>query len=273
MMHGMAYEVFPDVLRDSGVDNIMFNAYEDEQRLANINTLVKRSTEDMSAVITSMGLDAGFMVYPYGQRLDIMCDRGTLLGKQKALCVVLSLLNMEANSLGRTMRVFLPTWASDITCFDALEIERGQYANFKAEQMRQYDLVATGEGSFAFTKFATHRDSMFATLKILEMMIKYDAKLSELIDAVPKFYYHATRVPCSQSLKGKMMRMFLESAKGKRASTVDGVKIWLGKNDWILMIPDQYGDYLNLYIQAETDEDGDKILDEYSAKIAEWAKA
>jgi len=273
MMHGMAYEVFPDVLRDCGVDNIMFNAYEDGHRLANINSLVKRSVDDMSAVIRSMELDAGFMIYPYGQRLDIMCDGGTILGKQTALYVVLSLLNMEANSRGEKMRVFLPTWAADIVYFDALEIERGQYANFKADKMKQYDLVTTGEGNFAFTAFAMHRDSMYATLKILEMMIKYNVKLSELIASLPKFYYHMTKVNCSQALKGKMMRMFLEDAKGKEASTLDGVKIWLDKNDWILMIPDQYSDNLNLYIQAENDAKGEKILQEYTAKIAEWTKA
>ena len=271
--HGLVYEVFPDILRDLGVDNIMFNAYEDEQRVANINTLIKRSTEDLSAVVKSMGLNAAFILYPYGQRLDIMCDEGTILGKQTALYVVLSLLNMEANSLGRKMRVFLPTWAADIVYFDALEIERGQYANFKAEQMKQYDLVATGEGNFAFTAFATHRDSMFATLKILELMVRFEVKLSELIASLPKFYYRTVQAPCSQSLKGKMMRMFLEDAKGREASSLDGVKIWLDKNDWILMIPDQYEDCLNLYIQAENDERGERILEEYTEKIAEWTKA
>ncbi|MEJ2499677.1 MAG: sugar phosphate nucleotidyltransferase [Campylobacterales bacterium] len=273
MMHGMAYEVFPDILRDMDVDNIILNAYEDEQRLANINTVVKRSVDDMSAIIRSMGLDAGFMIYPYGQRLDIMCDEGDILDKQSALYVVLSLLNMEARERGEKTRVFLPTWAADIVYFDALEIERGQYANFKSEQMKQYDLVATGEGNFAFTAFATHRDSMFATLRILEMMIRYDVKLSELIASLPKFYYHTTQAPCTQSLKGKMMRRFLEDAKGKEASTLDGVKIWLDTNDWILMIPDQYSDHLNLYIQAEDDVRGERIYNEYTAKIAEWAKA
>ena len=273
MMHGIAYEVFPNILRDLGVNNIIFNAHPDEQRLANINTLVKHSVEDLSGVIRSMGLDAGFMVYPYGQRLDILCDEGTVLGKQTALHVVLSLLNMEAKSLGEKRRVFLPTWAADIVYFEMLEVERGQYANFKADQMRQYELVATGEGNFAFTKFASHRDSMFATLKILELIIRFDVKLSELIASLPKFYYHSAQAPCSQSLKGKMMRRFLEDAKGKEASTLDGVKIWLDTNDWILMIPDQYSDNLNLYIQAKTDESGTKILEEYLKKIEAWAKA
>jgi len=272
MMHGMSSEVFPDILNDMGVDNITFNAHPDVHRLANINALSKRSNEDMSAVVQALKLDAGFILYPYGQRLDILCDKGKLLGKQDSLYLVLLLLNLEAKALGEKKKVFLPTWAADIVYFDSLEIARGHYANFKSEELKEYDLVATGEGNFAFIEFATHRDSMYATLKIVEMMLTHNVKLSTLIESIPNFYYTSTQVDCSQALKGKMMRMFLEDAKGKQSSTLDGVKIWLDTNDWILMIPDQYGDKLNLYIQAENDERGQEILETYSEKIREWSK-
>ena len=272
MMHGIASEVFPDILEELGVDNIMFNAYPDEGRLENIKTLERRSEEDMSAVVKALKLNAGFMLYPYGQRLDLMCDNGVRLGKQKSLLVVLSLLNMEAKAAGEKKRVFLPTWAADIVHYDHLEIERGKYANFTAKQMRSYDLVATGEGNFAFTEFATHRDSMYATLKILEMIVNHQVMLSELIDALPKFYYQIAQVPCTQAQKGMMMRRFIEDAKEKRSSTLDGVKIWTAENDWILMIPDQYSDQLNLYIQAESEANGLEIYNTYCTKIKEWSR-
>lgn len=272
MMHGMASEVFPDILNDMGVDNIMFNAYPDEHRLANIKTLKKQSTDDMSAVVKALKLDVGFMIYPYGQRLDIMCNEGKLLGRQGSLYAVLSLLNMQAKAEGTRKKVFLPTWAADIVYFDSLDISRGQYSNFKKEQLEEYDLVATGEGNFTFTEFATHRDSMFATLKILELLLFLGVKLSDVIHSMPSFYYESTEIECSQALKGRMMRMFLEDAKGKKSSTLDGVKIWLDDNDWILMIPDQYSSQLNIYIQAQTQERGEAILETYSAKIAKWSK-
>jgi len=66
--------------------------------------------------------------------------------------------------------------------------------------------------------------------------------------------------------------MFLQDAKGKKSSTVDGVKIWLDENDWILMIPDLYSDNLNLYIQATDDNRGQYILEKYNNKIKEWSK-
>jgi mannose-1-phosphate guanylyltransferase/phosphomannomutase len=180
---------------------------------------------------------------------------------------------MEAKASGEKKRVFLPTWAADIVYFDHLEIERGQYANFKTAKMKTYDLIATGEGNFTFSEFATHRDSMYATLKILEMIVTHGVKLSEIIASLPKFFYTTIQVPCTQALKGKMMRKFLEDAKGKESSTLDGVKIWIENDDWVLMIPDQYSDYLNLTIQAKNDEKGKHYTQVYTAKIEEWAKS
>ena len=155
--------------------------------------------------------------------------------------------------------------------FDNLDIERGKYADFKADKLKEYDLVATGEGNFAFTEFAVHRDSMYATLKITEMISQSKVDLSEIIKGIKNFYYSSTQVECTQALKGRMMRKFLEDAKGKKSSSLDGVKIWLDTNDWILMIPDQYGDYLNLYVQAVDEERGAAILEQYKAKIQEWS--
>ena len=53
-------------------------------------------------------------------------------------------------------------------------------------------------------------------------------------------------------------------AKGKKSSTLDGVKIWLDEKDWVLMIPDQYSDNLNLTIQATDSKKGEKYVQSYN---------
>jgi mannose-1-phosphate guanylyltransferase/phosphomannomutase len=271
VMHGSASQVFPDILNKLNIDNMVFNNYHDAQHLANFKSLVKRSVTDTENIVKGLGLDAGFLLYPYGQRLDIICNDGKLLSMQNSLQVVLSLLNLEAKKVGRK-KVFLPTWAPDIIKYDYLDIERGKYADFKADELRKYDLIATVDGNFAFTEFSLYRDSMYATIKILELIIRHDVKLSDLVANVNSFYYNQTTIECSQALKGKMMRMFLEDAKGKKSSSVDGVKIWLNETDWILMIPDQYGDHLNLSIQALDEIRGEEIYSVYKDKILEWSQ-
>ncbi len=272
VMHGASCEVFPTVLKDLGIDNIIFNGFHDAQRLANFKSLHKHSVNDMQKVVKSLDLDMGFLLFPFGQRLELVCDKGTLLSKQDSLLVVLSLMDIDAAAEGVRRRIFLPTWAPDMVSFEHLDVEYGKYADFTAEQLKQYDLIATADGNFAFTEFSLYRDSMYAAIKILEMIVKYGLKLSDLVSRTENFYHVHAAIDCPQALKGKMMRKFLEDARDKRSSSADGVKIWLTDSNWILMIPDQYSDHLNLYIQAENEADGQAIQDQYRAKIESWAK-
>ncbi len=160
-------------------------------------------------------------------------------------------------------KVFLPTWAPDIRHFKNLIIKRGKYADFKVEKLKEFDLIATVDGNFAFTEFTYTRDAIYASLKIMELLSTYKIKLSALLESLESFYYKEFQVECPQKSKGKMMRKFLEYAKGKKSDSQVGVKIWEAKNNWVLMIPDQYSDHINLYIQAIDDEQGEHLLREY----------
>lgn len=269
VMHGSTADVLPAIINDMGIENVILNAYHDERRLANITTLEAKSQENITSIVTALDCDLGIMVYPNAQHISLVCDKGIVWNKLSGLLIVLYLLNMTKSETKK--RVFLPTWAPDFIEFDNLEIERGKYANFKAKELAKYDLIATVDGNFAFTEFANHRDAIYASLKIMELLSCNEVKLSDIAGKIGTFYYDSVQVPCTQALKGKMMRKFLEDAKGKRASTLDGVKIWENDTDWILMIPDQYSDNLNLYLQAHTEADGKALLETYSAKIADWA--
>jgi mannose-1-phosphate guanylyltransferase/phosphomannomutase len=272
MMHGITADVFPEILNDLGIDAITLNAHSTGKILPDILQRLLRSEDDLRRIVTSLELDAGFIIFSSGQRIELISDTGEPYDKIKGLSVVLWLLNLEGKRLGRKMRVFLPTWAPDGIQYEHLEISKGAYHSFKAEELRKYDLLATVDGHLAFTEFQLHRDAIYASLKILELLIRHDVRLSEIGDRLATFYYHSTQVACPQALKGKMMRKFLEDAKGKKSSSTDGVKLWLNETDWILMIPDAYGDFLNLYIQASDDDAGERLYQKYADLIATWMK-
>ncbi len=269
LMHGSTADIFPTMLNDLGLENIVLNAYHDRKKLFNIESLEKRSEENISAIVKSLELDMGVMIYPNAQRLSLVTDEGEVLDKITGLFAVLHLLNIDAD--GEKKKVFLPTWAPDIFYFENLEIERGKYSNFTTKQLKEYALIATVDGNFAFTEFGVTRDAMYASLKIMELVSCHGVKLSELSKGIETFDYRSIQIECTQALKGKMMRKFLEDAKGKKSSSADGVKIWENETDWVLMIPDQYSDHLNLYIQAKDEAHGEAIYKNYSAKIVQWS--
>ncbi len=270
LMFGGTKDIFPEIMADIQVENILLNAYTDYHKMANILHIEEKSKEEVSAIVKSLGLSLGILMYPNGQRLSIVTDKGEVLNKIKALLCVMYLFNLEAKDKKKV--VFLPSWAPDLMDekFENLIIKRGKYANFKANKMKQYDLIATIDGNFAFSEFSLHRDALYASLKIMEMLSRQKEKLSNIAGNFEDFYYHQCKIECSQALKGKIMRKFLQKAKSKKSSTVDGVKIWENEEDWILMIPDQFGDFLNLYVQAKTKERGEDLNNLYKDKIEKW---
>lgn len=269
LMHGNASKVVPMILNEMGIENIVLNSYYDEQKLSNATALRKRSGENISKIVESLGYEMGVMIAPNAQSITLVTDKGEILNKMKALHSVLYLLDFNAGE-SEKKKVFLPTWAPDLIGFKNLIIERGKYADFKVEQLKSYDLIATVDGNFTFKEFSFTRDAIYATLKILELLNTSGLRLSDVAKKIDYFYYKASKIECPQALKAKMMRKFLEGAKDKRSSHLDGVKIWENDTDWILMIPSQYGEYLNIYIQAKDDSAGEKLFELYSKKIAHW---
>jgi len=270
LMHGSTADIFPELLNATGVENIVLNAYHDSKKLFNITSLEKRSQENISTIVKSLKYDMGIMIYPNAQSLALVSDEGEVLDKIKGLFTILHLLNLDAKD--KKKKVFLPTWAPDIVKFENLEIERGKYSNFTIKKLKEYALIATVDGNFAFTEFGVTRDAMYASLKIMELVSCHGVKLSELSKGIEEFDYRTIKIECTQALKGKMMRKFLEDSKGKKSSSADGVKIWENESDWVLMIPDQYSDHLNLYIQAKERSSGEALQSKYNKKIEIWSQ-
>ena len=158
----------------------------------------------------------------------------------------------------------------DFIEYENLEITTGKFGGFKAKQLKEYDLIANTDGHFAFSEFGLSTDAVFSSFKFLECLVLSGKKLSEIIKEIPDFAYRGEKVACPSEFKGKMMRKFLEDGKDKKTSSIDGVKIWMNDNEWILMVPDQHNEYLNLYVQAEDEKSAGKIFYSYQDKIEKW---
>ena len=268
LLFGTTSVIFPDILNELDIDAITLNAYLNDKKLTKLPTRLSKSKKELSDIVKGMGLDLGFLIYPGSRVFDMVCENGLALERHIALLLFLELLN----GCSAPQKVLLPAWAPDFMDerFTNLTIERSKLTNLKSSELARYDFIGTTEGSYAFTDFSLHFDSLFASMKLIEMLSRQEKRIGELASTFAPFYYHETKVECPSNLKGKMMRKFLEDSVGKEASHVDGVKIWVSQKSWVLMIPDQNNDFLRLYIQSESKTGGEKILKEYSKKIEKW---
>ena len=272
LMFGITREVLPKLLNEMKIENIILNAYSDENRLLNIYNYKEKAKKEISKIVTSLNFDMGAMIYPHGQRLNLVTEKGEVLDKIKALVAILKLMNIDAKKENKKYKVFLPMWAPDFMdeYFDSLEINRGRYSNFDYKMIKEYDLIATIDGNFAFTEFAPHRDAIFSLLKIMELLTKHNLKLSEIINFETEFFYAREKIECPQFKKGKVMKEFLKEAKKKKYKRDGGIKVYEEDNNWVLLIPDEVTEHINIYIQAENEEIGKNMLNRYKEMIERW---
>ncbi|MEA3314240.1 MAG: sugar phosphate nucleotidyltransferase [Campylobacterota bacterium] len=267
IMFGSTSDIYPNIMNELGVENVVLNAYKDDKSLSKLYANITKAQENMENIVKAMSLDCGFLIYPNGQRLQVVDDKGKLVYDYKALLAVLRLLDITSQ---KGTKVFLPAWTPDFCEYKNLEIIRGKLSSIKAQDLKEYALIASTDGHFAFNEFGLNSDSIYASFKILELINKANLKISEILKQIPNFVFKGENVPCPSQYKGKMMRKFLEDAKGKDISNIDGIKIWLNEDEWILMVPDEHSEYLNLYIQAEDEKNASKIFWDYQNKIENW---
>lgn len=267
IMFGSTSDIYPKIMNEFGIENIVLNAYHDDKNLSKVSDTVTKFQKNMGNIVKAMQLDCGFLIYPNGQRLQVVDDKGDLVYDYILLLAILDMLDTTSE---KGCKVLLPSWAPDFIEYKNLQITRGKIDTFTAKDLRKFDLIATTDGHFAFTEFGLNSDSIFSSIKILELIQKSGKKLSKTVAKIPKFVYKGENIQCPEDYKGKMMRKFLEDGKDKQTESVDGVKTWLSEDEWIVMVPDDHRDFLNLYIQAEDEKSAQKIFWQYQDKIEKW---
>lgn len=267
IMFGSTSDIYPKIMNSLSIENIVLNAYKDDKSLSKLYDNIGKAQNNMENIVKAMGLDCGFLIYPNGQKLQIVDDKGELVYDYKALLLVLALLDKTSD---KGTKVFLPAWSPDFIKYKNLNITRGKLSSVKATDLKEYSLIASTDGHFAFNEFGINSDSVYASFKILELINKSNIKISKILKTIPNFIFKGENVPCPTQFKGTMMRKFLEDGKDKDISSIDGVKTWINEDEWILMVPDEHSEYLNIYIQAENEKSASKIFWDYNSKIEKW---
>lgn len=270
MLHGMVSDIYPALLDTLSIDNIMINDYVSARKLEKITSKNQiDAKEELSNIVKALGLCVGIMLYPNGQRLDIIDDKGTILSRERVLMALLYMLHLHDT---KTYKVFLPAWAPDIMDdkFTDIEIKRGRLMGKKTEYLGEFDLVADVDAHYAFTEFGYHSDAIYASLKILEFMVLHEMNFSTILEHIEPFYYASISLSCPAATKGRVMRLFMKEGKGYKVSHLDGIKIVFETHEWVLMIPDDHEDLVHLYVQSFDQKRGEALKEEYVQKLKEW---
>lgn len=72
-----------------------------------------------------------------------------------------------------------------------------------------------------------------------------------------------SEVTCPWEAKGKVMRLLNQQYKERLAEQIDGVKIMLGDEEWVLVLPDADNPLFHVFAQASSDEQASGLVQRY----------
>lgn len=126
-------------------------------------------------------------------------------------------------------------------------------------------------GGLIFPEMQYCRDSAMSIAKILEIMVKENKKLSELIDEIPKYEVYKTKMSCPDDKKEIVMKILAKQTKKdknvKQVDETDGVKLYL-KDGWVLMRPSGTEPIFRVYAESKDKTKAEEIALTYK-KITE----
>jgi len=269
---GPASSIFPSILGELGVDVISLNAYLDEARISKTAEEFRRSQEQLSNIVRTLGADLGVLLDTGAEKLFLVDDKGEILSGDLALGLV-ALLTMQTHPPGT---IAVPVTASRV--LEQLTAAHGftllhTRASPRAlmEQATQKSIVFVGEerGGYIFPSFQPAFDAMLATVKLLEMMARLEIRLHALARGVPAAHLIRDQVPCPHERKGTIMRRLIELVDEQSVELVEGVRIRHGE-DWVAAIPDPDRALFHVIAEAGTRARAQELAERYKALIVSW---
>jgi len=272
--NGAAANIFPFILGELGCEVVSLNAFLDPRFLTMTPEASHRAVDQLSAIVTSLKADAGFLLDARAERIFLVGDDGQLVENSHLLLLITSLLL----STVKTKRMGVPITASweieSMAGEKGVEVIRTRDDHgsmMEAGSQPEVAFVGGTRGGFIFPEFQCGSDAMYAMAKVLELMAQRGLKLSQLKKACPKPTILSEVVPCPWSLKGQVMRRMMEYTEGQRRELVDGVRV-LFEDSWVLVIPSVYEATFRVLAEARTKKQVRTMIKEYTEKIQQWQK-
>jgi len=180
--------------------------------------------------------DVGFAYDGDADRILVVDDKGNVLLSHQ-------ILSLFMNSYGKKMknkRVVIEVLSSlaaieEIKKYGAKPIISRVGRTFIQNEMHKNKAILGAEISyhFYFKDVFYLDDTIFATLKILELLSKTNKKISELIKDVKTYYYESKRISIADEKKFKFVESLKEDFKDYKIEEIDGIKVWLDDESWI----------------------------------------
>jgi phosphomannomutase/phosphoglucomutase len=127
-------------------------------------------------------------------------------------------------------------------------------------------------GGIFYAPHVAARDGGITVAMIYRIVSESRKPLSKLVADLPRSYIVKDKLPCPDSVKARVTESIRHLPRKGKVLEIDGIKMWLQSNSWILIRPSGTEPIFRLSVEAPTKGKALKIVDEYKIKLSRIIK-
>ncbi len=268
--HGLAGDTFAGILTQLGVDVVPLNARMDETKLAMLQEEFTTNQVRVGKIVQALDADLGIQFDVGGEKLFLIDEQGTPLTSMTAAALMAELA-LAANP-GQTV-VGLPNLPCALETIAGwhkgkiLRISNSMQHVMRTPSERNLLLGVDGTGNFVFPDFHPAVDGLMAAARLLQYLVQRQLPMSQVVAYLPPIHMARHSVPCPWEAKGKVMRLLNQQYQDHQVENLDGLKLWLDEQRWVLMTPNPDKPYFEVTAEGESDEQAAAMVEEYGAQL------
>jgi mannose-1-phosphate guanylyltransferase / phosphomannomutase len=233
--------------------------------------------EETSSLVRAVGADLGVLLDVAAERIWLIDEAGRPIDAETTLLLLLRELSRQVDS-GSLLVPITETRAAEEAVSgngDGSRLSRTQASLHSLLSAATSDGVlfagASG-GGYVFPDFLPAYDGLASTGKVLEVLARSGAPLSELVAGLPRSMRVHREADCPWSLKGTAMRLLIEGLKDMPTDHTDGIKVF-EQDGWAQLIPDPDLPLFHIYAEGATREDSLRLEAKYREMLDEIVSA
>ncbi len=270
--HGSSVEFLSPIFNRLNCQVIALNSTMDEAHYSHTLDEFERDRIRLADITRTLKADMGIRIDTGGEKIFVCDEQGRSLDNNALLAVMTDLM-LRANP---GSMVVVP-----VTATSAVEVmakqHKGQVRRVSVMQQtlastasRGDNVVMVGDavGGYILPSFHPAFDGMFALVKLMELLARFDVKLSSVYDNLPEFHQVRKLVDCPRDFKGRVMRLLSENYRDSQAA--DGVRIAGSGSDWVLIYPDPDRPLFNVLAEAKSHDQAQALADRYTRVVSSF---
>lgn len=266
--HATTVDVLEPLLGQLGVEVVGLNERVDSQLLSVSQSEWERGMEMLGKIVQAMGLRLGARLDVSGSQVFFVDEVGRRIDDTLAATAMAELIWRQQPDAAIAVPVDLPS------SFEHLAAQRsGRVIRTKVDVQDLMSIAAAGavtlavdgNGHFIFPIFHPVPDGMFALASLLQCLARHKTSLARVVADLPHPAWLHETITCLWEAKGRVLRQVYERAEAYRATTIDGVKMFLDRRQWVHIRPDPDRAVLHVTVEAATADQAQALLQEHLA--------